>query len=153
MPSASAAAQKNWNFCCFWCCDQNRFSMPKNDVESGAAVEMNKSAGGNSPRGQSQINPGELIVIQDLEKLFGNGVKAVNGLNIRIKENTVYGLLGFNGAGKSTTINMITGIHTPTSGNIWINGVNTKTHMEEVRCQMGMCPQHNVMYNLLTVSE
>jgi ABC-type multidrug transport system ATPase subunit len=93
-----------------------------------------------------------LLVIKDLVKNFGS-FRAVDGMNLEIEENTIYGLLGFNGAGKTTTINMITGILSPTSGQIYVDGVDISTQMNRVRAHMGMCPQHNVLFDSLTVEE
>ena len=56
------------------------------------------------------------IQLQNLTKKFGN-FKAVNDLSLSIKENEVFCLLGHNGAGKTTVLNMITGILKPTRGN------------------------------------
>jgi len=62
-------------------------------------------------------------------------------------------LLGHNGAGKTTTMSMLVGLFPPTSGNAIINGYSILTDMESVRQSLGLCPQHNVLYDRLTVKE
>lgn len=55
--------------------------------------------------------------------------------------------------GKSTTISMLTGLFAPTSGEAFINGFPISTQMEQIRHNLGICPQHNVLYPTLTVAE
>lgn len=60
-------------------------------------------------------------------------------------------MLGHNGAGKSTTINMLTGILNPDQGDIDIFGLNYYTQMAEIRQKVGVCLQTDVLYDRLTV--
>ena len=62
-------------------------------------------------------------------------------------------LLGHNGAGKTTTMSMLVGLFPPTSGDAIINGYSILTDMESIRQSLGLCPQHNVLYDRLTVRE
>jgi len=66
---------------------------------------------------------------------------------------TVTALLGHNGAGKSTTMSILTGLFPPTSGTAVVNGCDIRTNIEGVRKSLGLCPQHNVLYDYLTVEE
>lgn len=61
-----------------------------------------------------------VLKVSNLSKIFG-GVKAVSGVNMDIKQGEIIGLIGPNGAGKTTFFNMLTGIYTPTEGNIVYN--------------------------------
>lgn len=60
-------------------------------------------------------------------------------------------MLGHNGAGKSTTISMLTGLIRATGGDAHIWGRSIRTRMDAVRRVIGVCPQHNVLFNKLTV--
>ena len=62
-------------------------------------------------------------------------------------------LLDHNGAGKTTTMSMLTGLLPPTSGTAHINGFDVTTDTDLVRHSLGICPQHNVLFDRLTVSE
>lgn len=64
-----------------------------------------------------------ILEIKNLAIRFG-GLKAVDNLNLSIKKNQLYGLIGPNGAGKTTVFNMLTGVYKPTSGTIYLDGVN-----------------------------
>jgi ABC-2 type transport system ATP-binding protein len=63
----------------------------------------------------------------DLRKQYGNTL-AVDGISFDVRRNEIVGLLGPNGAGKTTTINMILGVLEPSSGAIFIEGINIATH-------------------------
>ena len=62
-------------------------------------------------------------------------------------------LLGHNGAGKTTTMSILTGLFTATSGEAHINGYNITNEMDLIRRSLGICPQHNVLFDRLTVAE
>lgn len=62
----------------------------------------------------------------------------------------IYALLGHNGAGKTTAISMLTGLLEPTSGNAEVFGLNVFNQMDEVRKVLGVCPQHDVLFDFLT---
>ena len=62
-------------------------------------------------------------------------------------------LLGHNGAGKTTTMSILTGLFTPTTGNAYINGYSVQTEMDMIRRSLGICPQHNVLFDRLSVYE
>lgn len=64
-----------------------------------------------------------MLEVRELSIQFG-GLRAVDGLNMRVKKGQLYGLIGPNGAGKTTVFNMLTGVYKPTSGGIFLDGVN-----------------------------
>ncbi|XP_068631847.1 phospholipid-transporting ATPase ABCA3-like [Battus philenor] len=92
------------------------------------------------------------VKINNLTKVFGNNV-AVNNLNLNIYKDQITVLLGHNGAGKSTTISMMTGNVEITRGTVWVAGYDVRQHLHEARAHLGLCPQHNVLFNELTVRE
>ncbi|KAM7400259.1 hypothetical protein PAMA_004793 [Pampus argenteus] len=94
------------------------------------------------------------VQIQDLLKVFDSSSRpAVNCLNINFYEGQITSFLGHNGAGKTTTMSILTGLFPPTSGTAYINGRDIRTDMHIIRTSMGMCPQHNILFNHLTVEE
>ncbi len=68
-------------------------------------------------------NPSVMLEVKELSIQFG-GLHAVDGLNMKVKRGQLYGLIGPNGAGKTTVFNMLTGVYKPTSGGIFLEGVN-----------------------------
>lgn len=72
------------------------------------------------------------IEIRNLNKIFGQK-QAVNGLNMTVPKGSIYGFIGENGSGKSTTEKIICGLIHPTSGEIKINGKTIQILMKEVK--------------------
>lgn len=94
------------------------------------------------------------VCIDHLLKCFKNGNRlAVNRLSLNLYEGQITAFLGHNGAGKTTTISILTGLFPPTSGYATIYGHDIRTEMDLIRQSMGMCPQHNVLFDELTVEE
>ncbi|XP_019557858.3 phospholipid-transporting ATPase ABCA1 [Aedes albopictus] len=93
------------------------------------------------------------VQIRNLRKVYAGGKVAVDGLNLNLYEGQITVLLGHNGAGKTTTMSMLTGMFSPSSGTALINGYDIRNRMDDVRSSMGFCPQHNVLFNELTVRE
>jgi ABC-2 type transport system ATP-binding protein len=92
------------------------------------------------------------IEIKNLVKKFGDLV-AVNDVTLNIKKGEIFGLLGPNGAGKSTIINMILGLLTPTSGSVFVNGVNIQKAPEKARNEIGIVTQETVVEPELTAEQ
>lgn len=92
------------------------------------------------------------IHIMHLHKEFKNK-PAVNNLSLNIYEGQVTVLLGHNGAGKTTTLSVLTGRFAATRGEAYINGYNISDNMIEVRKDLGFCPQHDLLFDDLTLSE
>ena len=92
-----------------------------------------------------------VIEIENLTKRYGD-FTAVNNISFSVNEREFVGFLGVNGAGKSTTINMMSTLLASDSGNIKICGYNLK-QSEEIRKNIGIVYQENVLDDLLTVNE
>lgn len=82
-----------------------------------------------------------------------NGKAAVQNLNLNIPAGKIYGFLGPNGCGKSTTIRMLTGLLTPSSGQIQVLGYELPRQAEELRLRMGYMTQKFSLYQDLSVYE
>ena len=79
--------------------------------------------------------------------------KAVDFLNLNVYDSQITALLGHNGAGKSTTFSMLTGVIAPTSGTAIINDYDIRTSLPSIRKNLGICPQYNILFDDLTVME
>ncbi|KAL9951119.1 hypothetical protein ACROYT_G043723 [Oculina patagonica] len=92
--------------------------------------------------------------IKNLVKIYKDGNKlAVDGLNLNLYQGQITSFLGHNGAGKTTTMSVLTGLFPPTSGTAIINGHDIRKDIDLVRKSLGICPQYNVLFGNLTVSE
>ena len=82
-----------------------------------------------------------------------NTVVAVDNVTFNAYKGEITALLGHNGAGKTTTMSMLTGLFSPTAGDAKINGYNIRSDMAKARDSLGLCPQHNMLFEDLTVRE
>ena len=92
------------------------------------------------------------IEVNNLTKKFG-GFTAVDNINFNVKQGEIFGFLGANGAGKSTTIRMLIGILEPTSGDALVSGYSIKNQSDLVKKNIGYMSQKFSLYNDLTVVE
>lgn len=119
----------------------------------------NKPASDTKPSNNSQTIEDEPsdkhagIQVRNLRKVYSNKKVAVEGLTINMFEDQITVLLGHNGAGKTTTMSMLTGMFPPTSGTALINNKDIRKDIAGVRSSLGLCPQHNVLFDELTVRE
>ncbi|XP_073731945.1 LOW QUALITY PROTEIN: phospholipid-transporting ATPase ABCA1 [Misgurnus anguillicaudatus] len=94
------------------------------------------------------------VAIRNLVKIYKKGAKlAVNHLNMKFYEGQITSFLGHNGAGKTTTMSILTGLFPPTAGTIYVKGMDIRADMDIIRKALGVCPQHNVLFDILTVEE
>jgi ABC-2 type transport system ATP-binding protein len=98
------------------------------------------------------MDQGPSIVVDKLLKRFGSFI-AVNQISFQIRSGEIFGLLGPNGSGKSTTIRMLCGLLTPTSGSASVVGFDVSRQAEEVRQHIGYMSQKFSLYNDLTAIE
>ncbi|MDQ0032200.1 ABC transporter ATP-binding protein [Arthrobacter bambusae] len=89
------------------------------------------------------------IELAGLTKRFGS-FTAVDGLSLRVERGEIFGLLGPNGSGKTTTIDMISGLSRPTSGAITVLGIDVLADPRKLRRSLGTVPQENALYEELT---
>ena len=78
---------------------------------------------------------------------------AIRDINFEVKNKGIFGLLGSNGAGKSTTMNIICGVLNQTEGNVYINGINLRENPVEAKKFIGFLPQRPPLYPDLSVEE
>jgi ABC-2 type transport system ATP-binding protein len=93
-----------------------------------------------------------VIETHDLTKRFKN-VTAVVGLNLSVHKGEIFGLLGPDGAGKTTTIRMLSAVMDPTEGRATVAGFDTQKEPEEIKKRIGYMPQQFSLYGDLTVDE
>ncbi len=94
----------------------------------------------------------ELISVQDLHKSFGS-VHAVDGVSIHVEAGEIYGLVGADGAGKTTTLRLLCGALTPDHGDIQVAGYDIRHQVEQARAHIGYLSQRFSLYEDLTVLE
>jgi ABC-2 type transport system ATP-binding protein len=92
------------------------------------------------------------IEVRELSRRFGQFV-AVDGLSFAVQRGEIFGFLGSNGAGKSTTIRMLCGLLKPTSGTGFVSGIDVARDPEAVKQRIGYMSQRFSLYELLTVDQ
>ena len=94
----------------------------------------------------------QCIQVKNLTKSF-SGRKVINELSFEVNKGEVFALLGHNGAGKSTTIDLILGLKYPDEGNATILGMDAAKHRKKVFEKVGVQLQHTEYQNMMTVEE
>jgi ATP-binding cassette, subfamily A (ABC1), member 3 len=93
------------------------------------------------------------IVVKDFKKMYPDGKYAVKGVSLAIPTGECFGLLGINGAGKSTALNMLSGEFRPTAGSAYLAGLDLLNDVHKCRRKIGFCPQFDALFELLTARE
>ncbi|KAK1311877.1 ABC transporter A family member 7 [Acorus calamus] len=98
------------------------------------------------------------IICDNLKKVYPgkDGVPdkfAVQGLSLALPRGECFGMLGPNGAGKTTFISMMIGLTKPTSGTAYVQGLDLRSNMSKIYTSMGVCPQHDMLWEMLTGRE
>uniref|UniRef100_A0A8C4GMZ7 ATP-binding cassette, sub-family A (ABC1), member 12 n=1 Tax=Dicentrarchus labrax TaxID=13489 RepID=A0A8C4GMZ7_DICLA len=106
----------------------------------------------NQPAGEdfSELPVG--VALHGLGKIYGDRV-AIQNLNVSFYEGHVTSLLGHNGAGKTTTMSLLTGLFAPSSGAIEVYGKDMQTNIDDVRKELGVCMQYDVLFDHMTTKE
>lgn len=94
-----------------------------------------------------------IIEVTNLTKIFSAGNTAVNATSFKVKRNQVFGILGPNGSGKTTTLRMLTTILAPTKGSVTIEDLDYLKDQQRIRLDIGYVPQKDALYDNLTVYE
>ena len=81
------------------------------------------------------------LEINCLEKTYKNGFQALKGIDLEVDEGEFFALLGPNGAGKSTTIGIISSLVNKSAGNVRVLGLDSDTHIIEIKSRLGIVPQ------------
>ncbi len=97
----------------------------------------------------------ELLVMQNITKVYGNGVLSNENVNFSVDKGEIHALIGENGAGKSTLMKILFGIETADRGEVFLRGekVQIKTPSEAIKHAIGMVHQHFKLVNSFTVAE
>ncbi|XP_039258738.2 phospholipid-transporting ATPase ABCA3-like isoform X1 [Styela clava] len=160
---------KKWNFPftkSYWCGPPKKVNVYEAVAGGGSSQVLQPSNGINGiEKGDADDEyfepeaPDQRHIVQifNLRKVFNAGQPkekiAVHGLNLTMYEGQITVLLGHNGAGKTTTMSMLTGLFPPSSGNAVVLGHDITTDIELARTSMGLCPQHDILFDELTVDE
>jgi ABC-2 type transport system ATP-binding protein len=99
-----------------------------------------------------QNNPPYAVVTRNLIRQFDQKL-AVNNLNLAVQAGEFFGFLGPNGAGKSTSIKMMVGLLRPSSGNVWVGGIDVWQDPLKARALMGVLPEYLNLYERLSGRE
>jgi ABC-type multidrug transport system ATPase subunit len=159
---AGTGVRQKWNFCL-----QRRNSQAKSgqlaltQVEKVVGGAQSATDGANSSRVGAAVPHSQRSVVIDavgLTKVWpaadGNPPKtAVDNVDMTLSTQECFGLLGQNGAGKTTTIMMLCGFTEPTDGEALVAGLNIRHEMRQIYQRMGVCPQHNLLWESLTALE
>ncbi|XP_060560202.1 phospholipid-transporting ATPase ABCA1-like [Ruditapes philippinarum] len=132
----------------YWCGSSDNFDR----ADRSANMELN---GQDADKMEAEPKGKRVgVAIRNLKKKYSSANRmAVDGLSLNFYEDQITSFLGHNGAGKTTTMSILTGLFPPTEGTAFIHGHDIRSEMDQIRHSLGMCPQHNVLFDWLTVEE
>ncbi|KAM9095061.1 phospholipid-transporting ATPase ABCA7 isoform 2-T2 [Sarcophilus harrisii] len=136
-----------WNFPfrkSYWCGELGLVSLDPGPSKNDSQVLVEEPSPG------LQVG----VSLQGLVKYYpGSARPALQGLSLDFYEGHITAFLGHNGAGKTTTLSILSGLFPPTRGSALILGQDVSSNRAAVRRNLGLCPQHNVLFDILTVEE
>nr|XP_025862483.1 ATP-binding cassette sub-family A member 13-like [Vulpes vulpes] len=117
---------------------------PEDSDREGSPRHDGAGAAGGGPPG---------VALVSVTKEYEPHKAAVRDLSVTFHSDQITALLGTNGAGKTTVISVLTGLHPPTSGAVLVHGRSLHTDLAAIRRELGVCPQRDVLLDNLTVLE
>ncbi|EQC35872.1 hypothetical protein SDRG_06622 [Saprolegnia diclina VS20] len=151
---------EHWTFPLQWCFSRRDLRSSEAESLLADASPISDAVEDVSLDLQQQADDGDALEIRQLRKAFpasdgdSTAKVAIAGMNLTLYKNQITCLLGHNGAGKTTLVSMLTGMLPPTSGDAtMLRGLSLRRDMQSIRNSIGMCPQHDVLYDDLTVLE
>ena len=125
-----------------------------NDIENSPYKNQDAINAGIALRrvGTEKIRKEDPIQLKSVTMQFGK-FKAVDNVSLSIRQNEIMALLGHNGAGKTTTIYMLTGMLHMSQGEASLYGHSVNREIIDVRKDLGLCQQHDVLYDLMSIEE
>lgn len=126
-------------------------------LENAFVGQLRKMRGAHTvplfPKPKPPLNKHDIVIgAKDLNKTFGS-FRAVKNFQLEIRNGDIYGLLGANGAGKTTSIKIICGLIDPSSGSVTLLGKSTGLRAAAVRSRIGYMSQKFALYDDLTIGE
>uniref|UniRef100_A0A2K6GPU3 ATP binding cassette subfamily A member 7 n=1 Tax=Propithecus coquereli TaxID=379532 RepID=A0A2K6GPU3_PROCO len=143
-----------WNFPfrrSYWCGSRSpgHPQLPRSPIPQTTPTDPQGSTAEPAPPG---LSPG--VSVRGLEKHFpGNPQPALRGLSLDFYQGHITAFLGHNGAGKTTTLSILSGLFPPSGGSAFVLGHDVQSSMAAIRPHLGVCPQYNVLFDMLTVGE
>ncbi|XP_065846636.1 phospholipid-transporting ATPase ABCA1-like isoform X2 [Oscarella lobularis] len=139
----------------YWCGFQKQPQVKKSNFNYASLSGQNDRDEINIPYEEEPSDSPIGVSMRSLFKVFGRRKQkpAIDDLTMNFCEGHVTSFLGPNGAGKTTTLSILTGLFPATSGSVRILGMDVHTSIAEIRKSLGYCPQHNVLFDRLTVAE
>ncbi|KAK3793768.1 hypothetical protein RRG08_043414 [Elysia crispata] len=146
-----------WNFCfrkSFWTAGETILSVRRNISLYDRQASLTNYYGRRGSYEPHKMKLKAGVAVRDLSKLYKGAEKpAVDKLTLNFYEGQITSFLGHNGAGKTTTLSILTGLLAPTKGTAFINDLDIRTDIENIRRSIGWCPQYNILIDYLTVEE
>ncbi|CAH8583113.1 unnamed protein product [Dicrocoelium dendriticum] len=137
----------------FWCKVQHPSAADEVGVTSGLIDSCPKDIGPLCVEAPAKDQTVSVRLENVCKKYSRDKVPALNCLTLNFYSNQLTALLGHNGAGKSTLLSILTGMQRATSGIVQVANFDIHRHLRHAREHLGFCPQYNILYNDLTVTE
>ena len=127
--------------------------------QNNILLESNKTLNNENENENNLQQINYSVKIKNMQKIYNNNsciskpIIGVKNISFTVENGECFGLLGLNGAGKTTIFKAITKEHAPTHGSIYVKGLNIMTNFDEVKLMFGYCPQFDAIFPYMTVKE